>query len=633
MEKKFENKILLQTKFYDYLKNYHGIENLEKNFRCLNPNHQDSTPSMTYYKDTNKVFCHGCSVSYNIFNLIGLDYGLNTFSEQYNKALDLFSISEMNFKATETSNLKTLNKDGENLHNENKNQFKGLSEPLNDKSIFEYIEQCHKDINKTDYFLYRGINDVDVIEKYKLGYDVKSNCVILPTSKNYYIKRLADKDKKSFYNMPNMPTEIFNIEYLKTLGSNDSVFIVESYFDALSIESFSEKAIALNSTSNIKKLIETIIKYKPKCKILVSLDNDETGKEAQKNLLSELKNLQIFFLQVDLNKDFKDANEHLMKNSNSFSNSVRESLYETYQKENNQESYELEFLNYLEKSKNLEKIPTYFNKLDDVLDGGFHEGLYILGAISSLGKTTFVLQMADMIAKNGQDVLIFSLEMSKRELYAKSLSRLTCLLDYDSSRRNAKTARNILDGKKYDNFSDIEKNLMNRAFVEYRKIAKNLYITESLGSLGVNEIKQAIEKHISFTGKTPLVIIDYLQILNPISEKLTDKQNMDKSVSELKRISREFEIPVLAISSLNRASYNNNINMEAFKESGAIEYSSDVLIGLQFKNPDKIDINDLKSKDIREIELKILKNRSGAICKPIEYDYYPKFNYFVENAI
>ena len=58
---------------------------------------------------------------------------------------------------------------------------------------------------------------------------------------------------------------------------------------------------------------------------------------------------------------------------------------------------------------------------------------------------------------------------------------------------------------------------------------------------------------------------------------------MDKAVLELKRISRDFKLPVIAVSSLNRMSYGQRISMEAFKESGAIEYSSDVLIGLQLR--------------------------------------------------
>jgi Replicative DNA helicase len=76
--------------------------------------------------------------------------------------------------------------------------------------------------------------------------------------------------------------------------------------------------------------------------------------------------------------------------------------------------------------------------------------------------------------------------------------------------------------------------------------------------------------------------------------------------------------------------------MSAFKESGAIEYSSDVLLGMQFETDgEKItaeSINRLKCEDVRKIELKILKNRNGATGDTITYDYYPMFNYFKETG-
>ena len=77
--------------------------------------------------------------------------------------------------------------------------------------------------------------------------------------------------------------------------------------------------------------------------------------------------------------------------------------------------------------------------------------------------------------------------------------------------------------------------------------------------------------------------------------------------------------------------------MEAFKESGAIEYSSDVLIGLQFQEVNDKEINEElidkeKRKDTREIELKILKNRNGQTGDQINYQFVSMFNYFRETG-
>ena len=112
----------------------------------------------------------------------------------------------------------------------------------------------------------------------------------------------------------------------------------------------------------------------------------------------------------------------------------------------------------------------------------------------------------------------------------------------------------------------------------------------------------------------------------------TDKQNMDKAVLELKRLSRDVKTPIIGISSLNRANYSTPVSMEALKETGGLEYGSDVVIGLQLKGTGEknFDVNEAKRKSPREIELVVLKNRNGQTGDKITYSYYPMFNYFEE---
>lgn len=144
--------------------------------------------------------------------------------------------------------------------------------------------------------------------------------------------------------------------------------------------------------------------------------------------------------------------------------------------------------------------------------------------------------------------------------------------------------------------------------------------------IGVEQIREGVKQHIAVTGARPLVIVDYLQILTPNEEgRYTDKQIIDKAVLELKCISRDFKVPVIAVSSFNRACYNTSVTMEAFKESGAIEYSSDVLLGLQLEGAGNKDFNVDKAKgqSTRKIELVILKNRNGRTGGKIKYQYLP----------
>ena len=134
------------------------------------------------------------------------------------------------------------------------------------------------------------------------------------------------------------------------------------------------------------------------------------------------------------------------------------------------------------------------------------------------------------------------------------------------------------------------------------------------------------------TGNRPVVLIDYLQIIAPVDVHFTDKQNLDRVVCALKKLSRTHSLTVLAISSFNRENYNAAATMSAFKESGGIDYSADVLLGLQARGAGGRSFNseEEKRKDPRELELKILKNRSAALGEPIPLRYYPAFSCFEE---
>ena len=134
------------------------------------------------------------------------------------------------------------------------------------------------------------------------------------------------------------------------------------------------------------------------------------------------------------------------------------------------------------------------------------------------------------------------------------------------------------------------------------------------------------------TRRRPVVIIDYLQIMQPAEIRADIRINTDTNVKGLKRASRDYNIPIIAISSINRDNYRNEMNMSSFKESGGIEYGADILLGLQLKGAGKsdFDVDAAKAKDPREIELKIIKNRNGAANVKIQYEYFPKFNYIHE---
>jgi len=429
------------------------------------------------------------------------------------------------------------------------------------------------------------------------------------------------------------------------------VFIVEGAIDALSISEAGGAACALGSTSGVDKFLAMVDNERPTVPLVLSLDNDKAGQDAQAKLRSALEARAVSFYEINTSGEYKDPNEHLTSNRDAFVALVNSDLTDAARQEAEAEkdSYLATsaahhinaLMGQIAASADTPAIPTGFAGLDSAFDGGLYEGLYVMGAISSLGKTTFLLQVADQVAMAGHDVLIFSLEMSRFELMAKSISRLT-FENCGGTIHNAKSTRGILAGAKRRNYSRVERDLINLCISAYADYSERLFIHEGVGNIDVEEIKLQVQRHIAYTGNRPVVIIDYLQILAHYDMRASDKQNTDKAVLELKRLSRDKKIPVIAISSFNRDNYTAPVNLASFKESGAIEYSSDILFGLQLDGMDELSQSDGKRADtIRQIEekkkadprraqIKILKNRNGKIGVSLYYDYYAMFNCFKE---
>ena len=523
-----------------------------------------------------------------------------------------------------------------------------------------YFEECKRRIAETDY--HRGLS-LETLERHYVGLDtafktrdhdgnfVQWRALIIPTGKGSFTARntAPDAHKKDRYRKRG-DAQIFAYKTLQT--ASKPIFCVEGEIDAMSIEEAGGAAIGLGSYDNVPLLLKLLEVKKPSQPLIIAFDDEaEPDKqkrvaEAEKKLSDGLERLQIPFYRLHPYGAYHDANEALMQDREAFTEAIAgaENIEKQAEEEErsaylstNTAAYLQQFINGIAESVNTEAIPTGFDTLDNVLDGGLYEGLYTIGAISSLGKTSLILQIADMVAASGKDVLIFSLEMARAELMSKSISRHTLQIAMRDGidTRNAKTARGITDGKRHINYSRAENELIRAAITAYGAYAERLFIQEGVGDIGTEQIRQTIEKHIRFTGRRPLCIVDYMQIVAPYNERATDKQNTDKCVLELKRISRDFKLPIVAISSFNRTNYREAVSMEAFKESGAVEYSSDTLIGLQLKGAGKKDFDptEEKRKDPRQIELVILKNRQGKVGDKILFEYYPMFNYFIDKGL
>lgn len=640
----------------DYLES-RGIST-RRPFCCLNPEHADNNPSMSYDRKRNKVHCFACGADYDLLDLVGFDYGLTDQREIFDKAYSLYGV-DVQRGSTATADFKPVgqnqSKSGQYTHTHMDIHTTPAEES---KDYLDYFKKCQSNLQQTTYYRQRGISQ-ETATRFMVGYDPSFTAyerdqngnslkttwaaLIIPTSRSSYAARNTDPnaDKRNRWRKSKGGANLFNIKALE--AATKPIYIVEGELDALSIIEVGGEAVGLGSTDNWRKLTKLLESKRPAQPLIIALDNDTEGQKTSGELEAELERMGITFYRIDPYNGSKDANEALMADREAFTSAIEsgerieeEALAAEREKylQTNTAAHLQAFLNGIAASVDTPFIPTGVSGLDKILDGGLYEGLYVVGAISSLGKTTLVTQIADQIAQAGHDVLIFSLEMARTEIMAKSISRHTLLdvMQNSGNMRDAKTTRGITTGIRYLDYSKEEKALIQRAVTEYGSYAQHIFIHEGIGNIGVEQIRDTVQRHITFTGRTPVVVIDYVQILAPADIRASDKQNTDKAVLELKRISRDYKTPVIGISSLNRASYKEAISMEAFKESGSLEYGSDVLIGLQLKGAGKsgFDANEAKRKNPREIELVILKNRNGSTGNKIELEYYPLFNYFTE---
>ena len=594
----------------------------------------------------------GCFKNADIFEIIGKKENITDFSEIYKRACQIFGVTAESDKFSP-------------YRHESKTATTTLA-CSGGEEFREFYEEASKHLEETKY--HRGIS-IETLREYGVGYVAEwrhpkvpnapaTPRLIVPNGWEGYLARdtrevMADSEKP-YAKQRVGSVAIWNVEAISE--SEQPVYVVEGEFDALAIIDAGYMAVSLCSTSNAKRFLDVVTQRKPRLGFILTLDNDEAGRKAATVLSEGLTQLGIPFSVHELPTRYKDANEYLVSSRGEFVewckqgvSALREKLTES--EEQLREEFENEsaysdlgnFLQTLRESREGKAISTGFSQLDGLLDGGLYPGLYFVGAVSSLGKTSFTLQIADNIAKNGRGVLLFSLEMSRNELIAKSLSRLTRCLCGDNSRL-AKTTRGILRA----DFNPDEQEVFASAVKEYSGYAGNIFISEGIGDIGVTEIKNKLDRFMQFNGGVPpVVVLDYAQILAPANERYTDKQNTDKNVTELKRISRDYQTPIWAISSFNRESYYEPVNMASFKESGAIEYSSDCLIGLQYSEFDYQD----KEKETEhkrrirerletisllgkqgmpiEVECKILKHRNGGKGR-INFKFYPMFNLFEE---
>lgn len=281
-------------------------------------------------------------------------------------------------------------------------------------------------------------------------------------------------------------------------------------------------------------------------------------------------------------------------------------------------------------------ISTGFENMDRLI-GGIYPGLYILGAIPSLGKTTFLSQIADQMAADGEHVIFFSLEHSRFEMIEKSILRT-------GARIAKKGSSGAVEASKLHR-GEITTAIREAAEIYKAETGKRLSIIEGNYNCTLQYMSDYVRKYIECNRIKPVIMIDYMQVIQSRESQRSTKDSIDYTLIELKRLSRALDVPVIVISSLNRSNYLMPVDFESFKESGGIEYTADVLMGLQLsaineelfqkegKLKEKRDrIREAKSASTRHIQLVCLKNKFGEAGKSCNFEYYPAYNLFEEKT-
>jgi len=259
------------------------------------------------------------------------------------------------------------------------------------------------------------------------------------------------------------------------------------------------------------------------------------------------------------------------------------------------------------------------------LTNGLDTGLFVIAAKPGEGKTTLVWQVCNQVAeREGVPVLFVSFEQSKRELRVKALSRLS-RIDY----------RRILRGNL--RADDDRWPQVLRAATHYSRYAEHLTILEGSEHTTISQICEHAERLKRATNASRiLVAVDYLQIIpldDSDGQRVTcTKDRIDLHVSGLRRMARDLNSPVIAISSENRAGYNKGRSMDVFKESGIIEYAADVAAVLKGPNGDQAGPEvGAEGLEYRLENLNIVKNRNGE-TGVVGFHFYPQRAQFVETG-
>ena len=225
--------------------------------------------------------CFSCGASYDIYDLIGLDYDLHNFKEQLEKVQELY----LEYVPVKKEAKKDI-----------------------DNKVYDYTNyynKCFKNRYKTTYLELRGITR-ELIDKYKIGYDEERKLVVFPINKHcYFARSVVNNDKVKSKGS----SDIWNKRYIKE--NNQLVYVTEGIIDALSLEVIDPnvKVMSINGVGNINSLVYALKENNFNGTIGIAFDKDGAGKKATDELKKELAKINVNSFSTSMIATFDDTSK------------------------------------------------------------------------------------------------------------------------------------------------------------------------------------------------------------------------------------------------------------------------------------------------------------------------------------
>ena len=240
-------------------------------------------------------------------------------------------------------------------------------------------------------------------------------------------------------------------------------------------------------------------------------------------------------------------------------------------------------------------IPSGFIDLDRFTSGLQNSDLIIVAARPSMGKTALALNIATYVATRAEEkgaILIFSMEMSKEQLAIRML-----------------TAESKVDSKKLRAGNLGQEDWDKLAMATDKLSVVPLFINDAtnLSPYELTTIAKQLNKE--FTNGISLIIIDYLQLMKGNRPNMPREQEIAEVSRSLKGLAKELDIPVIALSQLNRALENRSDKhpqLSDLRESGSIEQDADIILFIY-----RYEVYNEDSPDKGIAEIIISKHRNG----------------------